>query len=241
MLRLDSVIIRQDDFQLSADWQVKTGARIAVIGPSGAGKSTLLSAIAGFQPLAGGSIWWDATNLLPLLPGERPLSILFQDQNLFPHLSIIQNVGLGLRPDLRLSAEQRDRIDTVLKRVGLGQHGKRRPAELSGGERGRAALARAIIRGRPLLLLDEPFSALGPALRQDMLTLLHEVVTESGITTLLVTHSPEDARRFADQIVLVADSIAAPPVETEQLFANPPPDLARYLGEFPAERFSTPT
>ncbi len=107
MLVLENIVITQDDFRLTADFAVATGARVAVIGPSGAGKSTLLSVISGFFPAASGRILWKGRDMSGLAPGERPLSILFQDQNLFPHLTVAQNVGLGLRPNLGYGGRDR--------------------------------------------------------------------------------------------------------------------------------------
>jgi thiamine transport system ATP-binding protein len=229
VLRLEDLDIRQEGFHLTADWEVAKGAKVAVIGPSGAGKSTLLMALAGFVP-HGGRVTWDGQDLSALAPGDRPLSILFQDQNLFPHLTLVQNLGLGLSPRLQLTAADHARIETTLARVGLGDMGSRKPAQLSGGQLGRAALARALLRARPILLLDEPFAALGPALKAEMLDLVTETADETGATVLMVTHDPADARRFADLTVLVADGVAAAPVPTAKLFANPPPALRDYLG-----------
>ncbi len=229
MLRLEQLDIRQEGFHLTAHWEVPTGAKVAVIGPSGAGKSTLLMALAGFVPHAG-RVTWNGQDMAALAPGDRPLSILFQDQNLFPHLTLAQNLGLGLSPRLQLTAADHARIETTLARVGLGDMGSRKPAQLSGGQLGRAALARALLRARPILLLDEPFAALGPALKAEMLDLVTETANETGATVLMVTHDPADARRFADLTVLVADGVAAAPVPTAALFANPPPALRDYLG-----------
>ncbi len=230
MLRLEGVEIVQDGFRLRADWVLAQAARVAIIGPSGAGKSTLLSVIAGFLAPTAGRVSWEGRDLADVAPGARPLSILFQDQNLFPHLTLDQNLGLGLRPDLRLSAEERQAVAHALSRVGLTGMGERRPAQLSGGQMGRAALARALLRARPLLLLDEPFAALGPALKAEMLSLVAEVAGATGATVLMVTHDPRDALAFADQTVLVADGIAASPVPTQALFADPPAALRAYLG-----------
>lgn len=230
MLTLDGVQITQDDFALTANWAVPQGARVALIGPSGAGKSTLLLAIAGFLSLTNGRIFMAGQNLASLALGDRPLSLLFQDQNLFPHLTIAQNLGLGLDPALKLTSDQRERVDRAMTQVGLTGMGARKPASLSGGQQGRASLARALLRARPLLLLDEPFAALGPALKAEMLDLVADVATETGATVLMVTHDPADAKRFAGQTVLVADGIAAAPEPTAKLFANPPPALALYLG-----------
>ncbi|NTT87042.1 thiamine ABC transporter ATP-binding protein [Tabrizicola fusiformis] len=228
MLRLEHLDLRQDDFRLQADLTVPVGARVAVIGPSGAGKSTLLMAVAGFFAPVAGRVLWAGQDLAGRAPGDRPLSILFQDQNLFPHLTLAQNLGLGLRADLRLDAGQRARVEEALQRVGLAGMGARKPAQLSGGQIGRAALARALLRERPLLLLDEPFAALGPALKAEMLDLVAELA--DGATVLMVTHDPADARRFADQTILVADGIAHAPRPTAELFADPPPALRAYLG-----------
>jgi thiamine transport system ATP-binding protein len=223
-------VLRQGSFRLEADWTLATGSRAALIGPSGAGKSTLLAAIAGFLPPASGRILWQGADLGGLRPGDRPVSIVFQDQNLFPHLTLRQNLGLGLNPRLRLSAEDGSRIAAALDRVGLAGLGDRRPAALSGGQISRAALARALLRARPLLLLDEPFAALGPALRHEMLDLVAQVATETGATLLMVTHDPADARQIADLTVVVADGRAAPPCPTAALLDAPPPVLAQYLG-----------
>ena len=165
MLQLDRLELAYGDWHLSADLSVPKGAICGLIGPSGAGKSTLLAAIAGFETPASGRILWEGTDLAPLSPGERPVSILFQDQNLFAHLSVERNLGLAIDPRLRLSPTDRARIGQVLDRVGLSGFGGRKPATLSGGQQARAALARALLRARPVLLLDEPFAALGPALR----------------------------------------------------------------------------
>ena len=230
MLTLERVVLTQGEFRLTADWVVQAGARVALIGPSGAGKSSLLSAIAGFFAPTAGRVLWGEQDLTKLPPGARPVTILFQDQNLFPHLTVAQNLGLGLRPDLRLSPDQRDMVTDALARVGLQGMGARKPGQLSGGQAGRAALARALLRARPLLLLDEPFSALGPALKDEMLELLDAVASENAATVLMVTHDPDDARRFAGLTALVANGVAHAPAPTAALFADPPAALQAYLG-----------
>lgn len=230
MLTLESLLVQQDDFQLRADWSVAAGERVALIGPSGAGKSTLLMAIAGFLAPSAGRILCDGADQASVDPGQRPMTILFQDQNLFPHLTLVQNLGLGLSPVLRLSVEQKAQIDQALKRVGLGGMAERKPAQLSGGQQGRAALARALLRARPLLLLDEPFAALGPAMKAEMLEVLAEVASSTEAAVLMVTHDPDDAMRFADKTVLVADGVAHAPITTATLFADPPQALRDYLG-----------
>mgnify|MGYP003436008131 CR=1 FL=1 len=230
MLTLDHLRLSLGEFTLSADWSLDRGARVALIGPSGAGKSTLLMALAGFLAPSEGRILWQGQDLADVEPGERPISVLFQDQNLFPHLTLTQNLGLGLSPRLRLTPVQGRQIEAALERVGLPGMGGRKPAQLSGGQQGRAALARALLRARPVLLLDEPFAALGPALKADMLALLAEVASDSNAAVLMVTHDPDDALYFADQTILIVDGVAHSPQKTGALFANPPEALRNYLG-----------
>lgn len=230
VLTLDRLELEQDGFHLAADWTLGKGARLALLGPSGGGKSTLLAAIAGFLKPASGRIRIEGADVTCLPPAERPVSILFQDHNLFPHLSVQQNVGLGIRPDLRLTPAEREKVDAALVRVGLGPLAERLPATLSGGQAQRVALARVLLMARPLLLLDEPFAALGPALKADMLDLVSEIVAETGATLLMVTHDPDDARRIAPLTSLVADGVAAVPAATRDLLENPPPSLRTYLG-----------
>ena len=230
MLRLDHVTLSQPGFSLTADFGVDPGQRIAIIGPSGAGKSSLLMAIAGFITLQSGKISWAGKDLGPVPPALRPVSILFQDQNLFPHLTLAQNLGLALSPRLRLDAARHHQIDQVLTRLGLEGLGTRRPSQLSGGQQGRAALGRVLLQNRPILLLDEPFAALGPALKADLLDLVRDLTAASQTLTLLVSHDPADAKRFAQSTVLLAEGHAMAPVETQALFDNPPAALQRYLG-----------
>nr|WP_242678987.1 ATP-binding cassette domain-containing protein [Rhodobacter calidifons] len=229
-MHLDRLSLAQPGFRLTADWSAEPGSLIAVMGPSGAGKSTLLSLIAGFLAPTGGRVLWQGADLAPVPPGRRPVTILFQDQNLFPHLTVAQNLGLGLRPDLRLSAGDRERVETALTRVGLAGLGGRRPAQLSGGQASRAALARALLRARPILLLDEPFAALGPALRAEMLDLVREVAAETGALVLMVTHDPQDARALGGSLAFVTQGRVSAPVETAALLADPTPEVQDYLG-----------
>ncbi len=230
MLRLESCDIENGGFTLRADLEIPAGAKLAIIGPSGAGKSTLIEAIAGFLPLREGRIYWQGEDLTGLAPGQRPVAMLFQDGNLFPHLTVAQNAGLGLRANLRLSQDEQAQVQQALHRVGLGDLAERKPAELSGGQQSRVALARVLLQRRDILLLDEPFAALGPALKDEMLDLVAEIAAETGATVLMVSHDPQDARHIADLVILVAEGKAHPPVATAELLDNPPPVLKAYLG-----------
>ena len=229
MLTLSDLRLAQGTFALAADASFAPGLT-AIIGPSGGGKSTLLSAIAGFLTPIAGAVTWDGVTLGAKPPGRRPVSMLFQDNNLFPHLSVAQNVGLGVHPALKLDASQWAAVSDILGAVGLAGFEERRPAALSGGQQSRVALARVLIAARPVVLLDEPFAALGPALKVEMLTLVRETLVAKGQTVLMVTHDPEDARRFADQVCVVADGVATAPRLTAEAFGDPGPALRDYLG-----------
>lgn len=230
MLRLENVIIRQGTFTLKAEFEIEPDARVAVIGPSGSGKSTLLGTIAGFVMPETGRIRWGDRDLTDIAPGARPFAMLFQDNNLFPHLSVMQNVGLGVRPDLKLSKEQMEKVSWAISRVGLKGLEDRKPANLSGGQQSRAALARVLVQSKPFVLLDEPFAALGPALKAEMLDLVAEVLSDANAGMMMVSHDPDDARRIAQQTLLVAEGMASEPTDTHKLLDNPPAALKDYLG-----------
>lgn len=229
MLTFDQLELAQGEFRLRADIVIKPATITALMGPSGAGKSTFLSAIAGFLPVDSGGIVFNEIRIDGLAVAKRPVSILFQDNNLFPHLTIADNVGLGLRATLKLKAVERKHVEDVLADVGLSGLGGRKPAGLSGGQQSRAALARILLAGRPIVLLDEPFAALGPRLKEEMLDLVKSRLR--GRTVIMVTHDPADTKRIADNVCVVADGLVFAPVNTVDIFANPPPALRDYLGE----------
>lgn len=230
MLSLNKIEIVQGSFNLSAHFDVTAGQKVAVVGPSGAGKSTLVGAICGFIDLRTGQLILAGRDITNAQPDARDMAILFQDNNLFPHLTIAQNVGLGICPALRLTSDETAQVHKALQRVGLTNFGSRKPSELSGGQQSRAALARALVQSKTWMILDEPFAALGPALRAEMLDLVAEVADETNAGIMMVTHAPEDARRIADSVVFVADGVAHGPQATAGLFDNPPPALKAYLG-----------
>ncbi len=211
MLVLDHVNLSLGSFSLTANFSISAGARLAVMGPSGAGKSSLLLAIAGFIAPTSGRILWGDQDLTARDPAQRPVSMLFQDQNLFPHLTLLQNVVLGLTAGGRAAAAQLAQAEVALAKVGLPSYGGRKPAQVSGGQMGRAALARVLLQARPLLLLDEPFAALDQDLRHQMLDLVVQVAAQTAATVLMVTHDDRDAARFASYVIKVDHGAAGPP------------------------------
>jgi len=230
MLTIEGVVIEQGDFRLTADLSVPSGGQVAVMGPSGAGKSTLLAVLAGFVAPQAGRILWNGTDMAPLRPGQRPITMIFQDNNLFPHLSVFDNVALGLRPSGRLGGAEAAQVRSALARVGLAGFEARKPATLSGGQQSRAALARMLVQDRPLVVLDEPFAALGPALRGEMVDLVAGLCRDRGATLLMVTHDPGDALRLGGDLCVVAEGQVSPPMPARALLADPPETLKSYLG-----------
>ena len=195
MIKLDKVAFHYKQMPMYFDLHIKMGERVAVVGASGAGKSTLLNLIAGFEYADSGEIWLNGKNHSKNPPHLRPVSMLFQENNLFMHLTVQQNIALGLQPNLKLNPQQNEQVKQVADAVGLGEFLTRLPTQLSGGQKQRVALARCLLRDQPILLLDEPFSALDPSLRQEMLQLLQQLCVQKNLTVLLVTHQPHFNRR----------------------------------------------
>ncbi|MDF7628758.1 thiamine ABC transporter ATP-binding protein ThiQ [Erwiniaceae bacterium L1_55_4] len=205
MLTLNNLTYLYQHLPMRFRFEAQAGERLAILGPSGAGKSTLLSLIGGFLPVSQGTLMMNGVDHTRSVPSARPVSMLFQENNLFPHLTVQQNMGLGLHPGLKLTREQQQQLAAIAEQTGLAEMLNRLPAELSGGQRQRVALARCLLRDRPILLLDEPFSALDPALRGEMLQLVRTVCESRNITLLMVSHSLEDAQQIAPRSLVVVD------------------------------------
>lgn len=214
MLQLKRVHITQGAFHLDADFSVEKGSLTAITGASGAGKSTLLATLAGFIAPTSGRIYMAGEDVTLMPPGRRPLSILFQDNNLFPHLTVTDNLGLGLSQKLRLSPAEMAQVQDALEKIGLADKATSRPAQLSGGEQARVALARTLLRARPILLLDEPFAALDHDLKDRMLDLVGQLAESRQMTVLMVTHNPHDARKLCPMTIHIKDGVAHPPQRT---------------------------
>lgn len=201
MLILENAQLALGDRQWLFDISLDTNGVYALLGRSGSGKSTLLNIISGFQSLDSGDVQWNGQSLISQDPAQRPVTTLFQQHNLFSHLTVFQNVGLGIDPGLKLNAEQRSKVITVLTQVGLNNHEHKTPTRLSGGEQQRVALARCLLRQKPILLLDEPFSALDATTRAEMTELLREVIDSYKPCVVMVTHDENDAKAMHANIL----------------------------------------
>jgi len=193
--------------EFAFDLTVDRGEIAVVQGRSGMGKSTLLNLIAGFLTPSTGQIRWQGNDLTALPPQKRPLSMIFQDGNLFDHLSCRHNVALGLNPSLSLTSEQWQAVDNALDALGILPLKNRKPLEISGGQQQRVALARALIRAEwqdcHLLLFDEPFSALDTETRLDCIEVVKTLVKNKSMAALMVSHDPEDAKRLAAKVFTI--------------------------------------
>jgi putative spermidine/putrescine transport system ATP-binding protein len=186
------------------DLDIADGEFFAVLGPSGSGKTTVLRIIAGFERPTAGTVLLGGRDVTAAAPFERDVNTVFQDYALFPHMSVLQNVGYGLRVSGVRRAERVSRAEEALAMVQLPGYGGRRPAELSGGQRQRVALARALVNRPRVLLLDEPLGALDRKLRQDMQIELKRIQREVGITFVCVTHDQEEALTMSDRIAVMS-------------------------------------
>ena len=202
-IALENVTLTLGENRFNFDGIIAGGAINAVTGRSGSGKTTLINLIAGFEAPSTGRIIIGDKVMNGIHIADRPVTLVFQDNNLFAHLDIFTNIGLGIDPALKLSPDDKARISKALERVGLKGFEKRKVASLSGGERQRAAFARALVRNRPVLLLDEPFAALDPDTRAEMGALLVELHSETGNTVVMVSHEPDEMDRLADHRLVI--------------------------------------
>lgn len=197
MLLIDKLSIHWGEDTLSYDFSLEAGKIMTIQGRSGAGKSTLLDLIAGFLQPEQGDIIWNGQSLLPLTVEQRPVSMLFQDHNLFEHISVAKNLQLGLAPGVIGSVSESD-VQAAAEVLGVGELLQRKPTELSGGQRQRIALLRTLLRPEPLVLLDEPFTGLDDMTREQASGWVADTARKYRKTVLLITHQDEDVSRLAD-------------------------------------------
>ena len=214
------------------DLKAGQGEFISVVGPSGCGKTTTLNIVAGFEQANGGDLRIGGESVLSMPPHRRRLGMVFQNHALFPHMTVLDNVGFGLamrgvpREDVRRRAEQ------ALDLVRLGALGGRFPRELSGGQQQRVGIARALTVEPRVILMDEPLSSLDAKLRREMQIELRRIQKEVGITALYVTHDQEEALTMSDRIVLMNAGLIEQDGKPEELYARPRSEfVAGFIGE----------
>ena len=231
MLTLSDVSVAFDRTPVvdHVDLELPDGEVLAVLGPSGCGKSTLLRAIAGLEPLSGGSVRWDGEDVAGLPTHKRGFVLMFQDGQLFEHLDVAGNVGYALRGADREG--RRDRVAELLDLVGLEGYADRVPSTLSGGDRQRVALARSLAASPRLLLLDEPLSALDAGLRERLAGDLRDILVRAGTTALLVTHDHEEAFTVADRLAVMRRGRIVQSGDLDEVWRAPvDADTALFLG-----------
>ncbi|MBA2955536.1 ATP-binding cassette domain-containing protein [Nocardioides sp. MAH-18] len=231
MLSLDHVHVAYDGVPavVDATLDLPDGQVLAVLGPSGSGKSTLLRAIAGLEPVGSGRICWDGADLAGTPTHKRGFALMFQDGQLFGHLTVARNVGYALR--LHRVRDTDARVRELLALVGLEGYADRLPATLSGGERQRVALARSLAVQPRLLLLDEPLSALDAGLRERLASDLRDILREAGTTALMVTHDQEEAFTVADRLAVMRAGRIVQQGDIAEVWRAPTdPETALFLG-----------
>lgn len=228
MLKLN-FSLKESYLTISTNISLEPDKIYAVVGPSGAGKSTFLNLISGFASISSGSIIWNEQEISHLPPAKRSVSILFQDNNLFPHLSVWRNLALAVTHWPKISRDNEEKLKAVMSEVGILGLENRKPSQLSGGQQSRVALARVLLQKNKILLLDEPFSALGPSLKDQMLELIKKIAKNKKLLVLMVTHEPADAKKVASQTLVVKDKKVHPPLITEKALDPINGPLADYL------------
>lgn len=203
------------------DLTIRAGEFFSLLGPSGCGKTTLLRTIAGFEEISDGVVLIDGQDMQNVPANRRPTNMVFQSYAIFPHLTVAENVGFGLRRDPRSRTEKAAAVEEALAMVGLAGYGGRASHALSGGQRQRVALARALILKPKVLLLDEPLSALDRKMREQMQVELIKLQRQVGITFVLVTHDQEEALVMSDRIAVMFEGQIAQLDGPEALYARP--------------------
>lgn len=203
------------------DFDIEDGEFVSILGPSGSGKSTVLRMVAGFEEPTTGEIALDDVGIVASPPFERDVNMVFQDLALFPHLSVAENIGYGLKQSGVPVAERRERTERMLEMVRLEGYGDRTPSELSGGEQQRVALARALVNEPALVLFDEPLSSLDRKLRQHMQSELQRIQVETDTTFLYVTHDQEVALAVSDRLIVLDQGRIQQSGTVEELYEDP--------------------
>ena len=214
----------------SIDLDIGEGEFFSLLGPSGCGKTTLLRVIAGFEDIQSGTLTIGGEDMRGVPPNRRPTNMVFQSYAIFPHLSVRENVGFGLRRRSDV-ADKHNAVAEALAMVGMADFGDRRAHELSGGQRQRVALARALVLRPKVLLLDEPLSALDRKMRETMQMELRRLQRQVGITFVLVTHDQEEALIMSDRIAVMFEGRIAQVASPQELYRRPATrEVADFIG-----------
>ena len=200
-----------------------------LLGGSGCGKTTLLRMLAGFEEPSSGKIFIDGIDMNGIPPYERPVNMMFQSYALFPHMTVEQNVGFGLKMEGKAKSEIADRVANMLKLVSMSEFSKRKPHQLSGGQRQRVALARALIKQPKLLLLDEPLGALDKKLRERTQFELVNLQEKLGVTFVVVTHDQEEAMTLASRIGVMDQGRIVQVGTPKEIYEFP---ISQFVAEF---------
>jgi putative spermidine/putrescine transport system ATP-binding protein/putrescine transport system ATP-binding protein len=213
----------------NVSFSVAKGDVVALLGPSGCGKTTTLRLIAGFETPDSGRLLIEGQDIANKRPYERNVGLLFQDYALFPHMTVAENIGYGLRFRGTGGADAARRTEEMLSLVKLAGYGPRRPFQLSGGEQQRVALARAIAINPNLILLDEPLSALDAKLRQELRAEIKDILAKVGTTTIIVTHDQEEALGIAERVIVMNKGVIAQEGSPTEIYLRP---ANRFVAEF---------
>ena len=205
MIKLENISIKLDNFRTKFTVEINKGEWVGIIGQSGAGKSTFLNLIAGFAQPEVGSLIINNRDMRDVPASKRSVSSLFQDNNLFPHLSVYQNIAVAIKPNLKLNDNEKKKIFEIIEYLNLSSKTHSSIGRLSGGERQRVALGRIISSDKEILLLDEPFSQLDPNLRIEMLELIKQIREKKNITIIMVIHTPAEAIGFVNRFLLIKE------------------------------------
>ena len=210
---------------------IRQGEFFSLLGPSGCGKTTLLKLVAGLISPDNGEIWVGDDNLTAVAPEDRRFAMVFQQSLLFPHMTVEDNVAFGLKMQKVGKNKRMADARGMLEHVGLSGYGSRFPDELSGGQQQRVALARALVANPRVLLMDEPFSALDPGLREEMRELLSRIQKEFHVTVLFVTHDREEAFYLSDRIGVMSEGALLQVGKAKELYEQPvSAKVAAFLG-----------
>ncbi len=232
MITFQQVKKSYPEFDMAIDFSIQEGELVSILGPSGSGKTTTLRLIAGFETPDGGRIMINDRDVTGLSPAQRHIGYVFQDYTLFPHMSVADNVGYGLKIRRRPAPQVRAKVRHLLELVDLPGYEERDVATLSGGERQRVAIARALAVDPVLLLLDEPFSSIDEVLRRDLRDEIVRLQKQLGITVVFVTHSRQEALAISDRVAVLNSGTIIQYDTVEELYRAPRDAfVASFVGE----------